>query len=415
MKMMTDISSLKIYLHDREIGTIVYIGGERTIFSFNDDYIKDQNRPTLGLHFKDQFGELLIDFRPYKIKLMPFFSNLLPEGYLRKYLATRANIHTEREFFLLWSLGQDLPGAVSARSVSAEALPQYVRNGLDDSMIQAVEEDMLRFSLAGAQLKFSAVNDTEAGLAIPASGMGGNWIIKLPSREFANVPENEFSMMTLARMIGINVPAIDLVDIKSIRNLPRGIETIGSKVFIIERFDRARNGRAVHIEDFAQIFGVYPDDKYKKASLRNLAAVIATESDHTDVAEFIRRITFNVLIGNGDMHLKNWSMIYPDQRHARLSPAYDFVSTIPYIPDDKFALTFSRTKNFTEYTIDEIEHLAAKAALPRGLAVETVKETVDLFMEQWGKEKHHLPMDYSVLKAIDDHLAKLPIVMSNAR
>ena len=75
----------------------------------------------------------------------------------------------------------------------------------------------------------------------------------------------------------------------------------------------------MHIEDFAQVFGVYREDKYKKASMRNIAAVIAAEGSDEDIREFIRRQTFSTLIGNGDMHLKNWSLIYPDQRNAALS------------------------------------------------------------------------------------------------
>ncbi len=58
-----------------------------------------------------------------------------------------------------------------------------------------------------------------------------------------------------------------------------------------------------------------------------LRLVIAAESVHEDVAEFIRRLSFNTLIGNGDMHLKNLSLTYPDDRHARLSPAYDFIDS----------------------------------------------------------------------------------------
>jgi serine/threonine-protein kinase HipA len=166
----------------------------------------------------------------------------------------------------------------------------------------------------------------------------------------------------------------------------------------------------VHIEDFAQVYGVYPEDKYKKASYRNIASVIATESDHADVAEFIRRLTFNTLIGNGDMHLKNWSLIYPDRRRARLSPAYDFVSTLPYIPGDQAALNFSRTRRFDEFTEDELSHLAAKAALPRKLVTDTARETVGLFMERWAKEKAHLPMGADVVEAVDRHLETLPIV-----
>lgn len=406
---MPDLSALTVRLHGQEIGTITYVGGERTLFTFSDDYIENPDRPTLGLRFKDQFGELLTDFRPYKIKLMPFFSNLLPEGPLRKYLAEKAGVHSDREFFLLWILGQDLAGAITVSPADGGAWPDKTSHGAEKGTAKTMAEDALRFSLAGVQLKFSAINDASAGLTIPASGVGGDWIVKLPSREFANVPENEFSMMTLASMVGIHVPTINLVDVHSIAHLPEGIEQLGQKAFIIKRFDRGVDG-ATHIEDFAQVFDVYPEEKYKKASFRNLASVIAAESNSSDIAEFIRRLTFNVLIGNGDMHLKNWSLMYPDQRHARLSPAYDFVSTIPYLPHDQSALTFSRTKDFAGYTIDELEHLAAQAALPRKLVIDTAKETVAVFMDQWAKEKSHLPMDREVLNIIDKHLQGLPII-----
>lgn len=407
---MPDVSVLSVRLYGAEIGTITHVGAEKTLFAFNDAYVENPDRPTLGLQFKDGFGELITDFRPYKIKLMPYFSNLLPEGHLRKYLAEKADIHIDREFFLLWVLGQDLPGAITVVPTDGEEWPEEAHNVLEGEAAKEAAEDAMRFSLAGVQLKFSAVQSASGGLTIPTSGVGGNRIVKLPSREFANVPENEFSMMTLAQMVGINVPAVELVDVRSIGNLPEGIGKLGQHAFVIERFDRNDDGSVTHIEDFAQVFNVYPENKYKKASFRNLVSVIATESDQDDVAEFIRRLTFNVLIGNGDMHLKNWSLFYPDRRHARLSPAYDFVSTIPYIANDKSALTFSRTKEFVGYTIDELEHLSAKATLPRKLVIDTAKETVALFMEQWKAEKMHLPMNKVVVDTIDNHLTTLPIV-----
>ncbi|MCC5869335.1 MAG: type II toxin-antitoxin system HipA family toxin [Gammaproteobacteria bacterium] len=406
-----DIFVLEVKLHGEPIGTLTHLGGERSIFAFSDAYIDNPDRPTLGLQFKDHYGELITDFHPIKLKLMPFFSNLLPEGHLRRYLADSAGIHDRREFFLIRALGRDLPGAVTVEPSDRKAWPTTA--GLDDQCETETEtshENALRFSLAGVQLKFSAVADTAGGLTIPVSGVGGRWIVKLPSQQYRGVPENEFSMMSLARMVGIDVPAIDLVDVRSIGNLPPGIESVGDQAFIIERFDRREDGSPVHTEDFAQVYGVYPEDKYKKARLRNVASVIATESGHPDVAEFIRRLTFNTLIGNGDMHLKNWSLIYPDQRRARLSPAYDFVSTIPYIANDQSALRFSRTRRFDEFSEDELAHLAAKAALPRKLVMDTARETVSLFMERWASEKTHLPMASEVVESIDRHLGTLPIV-----
>ncbi|WP_321342284.1 type II toxin-antitoxin system HipA family toxin [Breoghania sp.] len=407
---MPDVSVLNVNLHGKAIGTLTRVSGDRSLFAFNEAYINDPERPTLGLFFKDEFGELRTEFRPVQTKIMPFFSNLLPEGHLRKYLAEQAGVHPEREFFLLWALGQDLPGAVTIVPADGEAWPPEAANAEGEN--PQVKDDMLRFSLAGVQLKFSAIESASGGLTIPASGVGGDWIVKLPSREYEGVPENEYSMMFMADKLGMDVPKINLVDIESISGLPDGTERFGKKAFVIERFDRLPGGGRIHIEDFAQVFGVYSENKYKKASMRNIATVVAAEGTDEDTREFIRRLTFNTLIGNGDMHLKNWSLIYPDKRNAALAPAYDFVSTIAYIPGDSFALNYSRTKDFAGYDEDELSHLSAKAALPEKMVIDTAREMTADFIEVWNAEKNHLPMFGDVRDAIDVLLPTLPIVTS---
>jgi len=72
-------------------------------------------------------------------------------------------------------------------------------------------------------------------------------------------------------------------------------------------------------------------------------------------------------------------MEYPDRRNAALAPAYDFVSTIHYMPDDDFALKFSKTKRFDEFTLDELARMAGKARLPEKLVLGRAKETVAKF------------------------------------
>lgn len=86
------------------------------------------------------------------------------------------------------------------------------------------------------------------------------------------------------------------------------------------------------------------------------------------------------------------------------------MSTLPYLPNDLSALTFSRSKSFMDYTLDELEHLAGKVSLPCKLLTDTAQETVALFMERWADEKSHLPMARTVLDTIDNNLRKLPIV-----
>ena len=406
---MADVSVLDVLLHDEPIGTLTRVPDDRILFAFKDTYVANENRPVLGLGFKDQLGELITAFRPTRTRVMPFFSNLLPEGHLRAYLAERAQVKPVREFFLLWVLGMDLPGAITARSADGEEWPPDDHGIADDGDRDDDHNNALRFSLAGVQLKFSAIDEAGSGLTIPAKGIGGSWVVKLPSREFTGVPENEFSMMTLARLIGMDVPAMRLVDVDAIRNLPDGIGTLKGQALAIERFDRLPGGGTIHMEDFAQIFGVYPEEKYENASARSIGRVIGAEGSEADVVEFIRRLTFNTLIGNADMHLKNWSLIYPDRRHAALAPAYDFVSTIAYIPDGRSALNFSRTKRFSEYSEDELSHLAAKARLPERLVLDTARETVALFHQYWHAEKANLPLAAEVVQAVEVHLKTIPI------
>jgi serine/threonine-protein kinase HipA len=405
--MASNVSVLNVLLYGEPIGTLTRVEGDRTLFAFNDDYIRDASRPTLSLSFKDTLGSLITEFAPVQTRVMPFFSNLLPEGRMRDYLADKAGVNPDREFFLLWALGKDLSGAVTIEPADGEAWPPDPNDML--KAIEEVRETALRFSLAGVQLKFSAMEDARKGLTIPAKGVGGSWIVKLPSREFQGVPENEYSMMTLARLVGIDVPAIKLVEVGAIANLPKGVETLEGQALAIERFDRLSDGSLVHIEDFAQIFGVYPDRKYRDATYRRIAAVVGIEGGDRDIAEFVRRLTFNMLIGNADMHLKNWSVIYPDRRSAVLAPAYDFVSTTAYLPDEEAALKVSRSKRFDAFTEDELAHMAARARLPEKLLLDTARETVALFHEQWKAEKKSLPLSKTVIAAIEAQLRIIPL------
>jgi serine/threonine-protein kinase HipA len=397
---MPNVTVLDVRLYGEPVATLTHLQDGRTIFAFNDAYIENDKRPTLSLSVKDPFGSLITKFRPYNTVVPPFFSNLLPEGPLRKYLADRAGVKPSREFYLLWMLGRDLPGAVTVHPGEGDDAPP-------EDELAAVEgrPNALRFSLAGVQLKFSALKNAGkgAGLTIPAEGTGGSWIVKLPSQQYSGVPENEFSMMTIAGMMGMAVPDMQLVDLDVVNGLPQGMGELRGQALAVKRFDRTPDG-PVHIEDFAQVFGVLPDHKYDKGNYRIIGRVLGIETSAADVAEFIRRLVFSTLIGNGDMHLKNWSLIYPDRRIPALSPAYDLVSTIPYIEgEDTAALNFSRTKKMAALSKDELAHLAAKAELSEKLVLDTAQETVQRFRAVWEAEKNNLPMAVKVIEAIDAH------------
>ena len=407
---MPDVSVLDILLYGEQIGTLTRVPGDRNIFAFSQAYIDNAARPTLSLSFKDALGALITDIPPTQTRVPPFFANMLPEGSMRTYLAKRANVNPKREFFLLWVLGKDLPGAMTIRPADGEAWPPDNGSESDEKETE-VRRNALRFSLAGVQLKFSAIKSAAGGLTIPAEGVGGSWIVKLPSMTHDGVPENEYSMMSLAAQIGMDVPELQLVELSAIEKLPQGIGNLKGPALAVKRFDRTPEG-PVHMEDFAQVFRVYPEDKYDKASYRNIAEVIAAETGNDGVAEFIRRLVFNTLIGNADMHLKNWSLIYPGRRSAALAPAYDFVATTHYIADEKAALTYARTKKMSEFSRDELAYLAGKARLSEKLVLDTAAETVERFHETWRNEKKNLPLSKELIATIEKHVKTVPIAQA---
>ncbi len=312
---MVDI--LQVWIGERRVGAITALGGDRSIFTFDNDYADDAQRPTLSLSFKSAAGGLIRDYRSTQTRLLPYFSNLLPEGRMRDYLAERAGVKSSREFFLLWALGADLPGATRIVSEDGEGPP--VGAGPGDAPPAARADRALRFSLAGVQLKFSALAGPKKSLTIPVHGDGGDWIVKLPSAQYAGVSENEYAMMSLARAIGIETPEIRLLALDDIDGLPEDVGRLEGGVFATRRFDRLETGERVQMEDFAQVFGLYPEDKYERASYRSIAGVIWRETGERGLTEFVRRLVFSALIGNADMHLKNWSLLYRDGINATLA------------------------------------------------------------------------------------------------
>lgn len=399
------IAALTVHLEGRRIGVINRLAGDRHLFSFEQDYIDDKHRPTLSLSFKGRHGGLVDTVRPTRLRLPAFFANLLPEGHLRTYLAKLAGTKPEREFFLLAALGADLPGAVIVTSTDGVDAIDHGHPGDDDrDDDRRHRPHMLRFSLAGVQLKFSAVNEAKGGLTIPSDGLGGSWIIKLPSTQYAAVPENEFAMLALARSAGIAVPPNRLVAIDEIHGLPADAARLRGKALAVERFDRRPDGTRIHMEDFAQVFGQYPDDKHERRSYANIASVLAAETGERGVEEFMRRLVFTVLIGNADMHLKNWSLLYPDGRTPVLSPAYDLVATIAYIQADQLALSFGESRSLTEITRDQLRRFADTGHLAVSPLARIVTETTERTIVAWKQlpEKTLLPTE--TRKLIDAHL-----------
>jgi serine/threonine-protein kinase HipA len=183
-----------------------------------------------------------------------------------------------------------------------------------------------------------------------------------------------------------------------------------TNAYFIRRFDRGPDGQRIHTEDFNQMYGQFPEDKYKEHGYTGMGKDIWLLLGEKGLSEFVRRLVFSAAIGNADMHLKNWSLIYRDGRKPELAPAYDFVSTIRYLPDRGLALPLAGTKDASRLDDNRLEKFSERAGVPRGLVKDVAHATAKSVVKAWKEKKAHLPLDDRARVKIDEQFEFVPIV-----
>ncbi|MFE0152001.1 type II toxin-antitoxin system HipA family toxin [Nonomuraea sp. NPDC059007] len=373
--------------------------GDYTWFEFCADYLADPGRPVLGLHFEQNLQAR----RASALRLPPWFSNLLPEGRLREWVAEDRGVSVEREMELLAQVGHDLPGAVRVLpDESQDSLHWELVTHDNDAPAHDDDHPGWRFSLAGVMLKFSMLREGDR-LTLPGSGEGGDWIVKLPDRVYPDVPLNEFAMMSLAKAAGIEVPEVRLVHRDQIEGLPPNVWPVHEEwAYAIQRFDRSDDGGRIHIEDLAQVRGIYSDRKYV-GNYETVASLVYRRRDVKSLQEFARRLAFSILISNGDMHLKNWSLIYRDPRIPVLAPAYDFVATDVYRDEfdpETLGLNFGKTKLFDRISVRTFARLQEKLFVPEAQLPDVVAEMVERVVDEWPRAADTLASSPLILERV---------------
>ena len=377
-----------VALHGEHVGSIQR-RDDFTKFVLDHGYWQRPRRSVLGLWFENHRRE-----RPHAVNRVPaWFSNLLPEGRLRELIAREQGVSTFAEIDLLARIGDDLPGAVTVTRAGKEGgaegpgdtapgTPPHVR----PRDPRPVDTGLWRASLAGMTLKFSMSRHGDR-LVVPAHGEDGDWILKTPDRAFPGLQVNELAIMRLAGQVGIDVPEVALWDRASIDDLgPGAWPSEETQAYAVRRFDRSDRGR-IHSEDFAQVLGRFGagDGKYH-SSVEEVAATAYREQDVDSLREMVRRTVFNLLVGNGDAHLKNWSLIYPDRRTARLSPAYDLVCTAVYPGHAELGLPFFGARTLAEVGRGHFTRLQQALQVDPEDVLHVVDETVERFYDVWGTD-----------------------------
>ncbi len=276
--------------------------------------------------------------------------------------------------------------------------------------------------LSDQELKRIASENVKSGLTIPGvqkklslhlSSNGKNhrltivnypteYIIKPSNDEYKFIVESEHLVMSMADYCGI-------------KTVPHGlIRNNDSYIFITKRIDRKFNKDVaclIAMEDFCQLCGRLTEDKYK-GSYEKCAKIIQEYSHISmyDITELFIRLVFCFLIGNSDMHLKNFSLIEDENGNYSLSPAYDLLPVNLLIKEDneEFALSMNGKKNNIkrkDFLIFAESCGISKVAAEKMIL--SIKTKVDYLIEMCNESLLPTEMKEDFIKLIKERCSRL--------
>ncbi|MFI5384812.1 MAG: type II toxin-antitoxin system HipA family toxin [Fimbriimonadales bacterium] len=329
-----------------------YVAGLRRLpkgcqFRYTDRFLAS-SEPPIALHLpKDQAGLSVEGLA----NLPTYFAGLLPEGVMLAAARRLIGAAADDLFAILAATGADAIGDIDVR------VPGEPERGPALNLAEAANE--IRALLSGmskARLDgLTAISGAQPKLSLDSivrSSRKSRYIAKFDSPEFPKLIENEFACMKLARRCGLDAAEVSLRD----------------GALVVTRFDRIVDGhqvRKVHVEDLLQAMDLYPNSKYSLEFAELMNTMRRLGVSKVSLLDALRQYVFSYLIGNGDLHAKNLSLIFDGQ--WRLSPAYDLLSTLPYadlLPGaDRMALALSN-ESYGRFTRDEFIGFGGEFDLP---------------------------------------------------
>ena len=268
--------------------------------------------------------------------------------------------------------GNDRYSAEGLRMLSKKLKTLKVLEYSADEQRKEAFNRATRMSIQGVQPKLSAVlNIKEEKFEVVDKG--GKYILKPQHQIFPEMPENEDLTMRLADAIGLEIPPHGLIWSKD-----------NSLTYFIKRFDRKGHTGKIPVEDFAQLAGLNRDTKYDY-SMEKVVQLIDKYCTFPalEKIKLFKLTIFNFLIGNEDMHLKNFSIITEDGK-STLSPCYDLVnSTIEYDQDvEEIALPLKgKKKKLTRYHF--IDYFGKERCELTTKSIDNVLATISASVPKW--------------------------------
>lgn len=356
---------LDVYLQNQLVGKLCSNNATLS-FNYTSDYLKKFNSVKLSVALPLQ--ENTFDHQ----STYAFFSGLLPDEGVRQRLAKHIGLSEKNIFALLKAIGGECAGAVSVYSqgvspiLKGKAMYRILNDIESDHILSALNKHPLlageldiRMSAAGAQDKLM-IAFVNGQIGIPIKNSPSTHIIKPEIKGLEASVQNEYFCMRLAKMLGLPVPEVEIYWLKE------------KPYYLIERYDRRQTKKGsiirLHQEDFCQALHIPPEIKYESEGGPTLAQTFALLDNRIKLGFMegknkiilLQGIIFNFLIGNGDAHAKNFSLLYSDNFES-LAPFYDLLSTVIYSSPfkAKMAMQISGKYKFKEVCLRHWENLSS--------------------------------------------------------
>lgn len=368
----TKSTQAEVRLREIRVGLLTKQSNQKYIFKYDDEYLNQKNATAISIKLPLKSSDYITT------SLHPFFDNLIMEGWLLNQAEKSLQVDKKNRWGLLMLVGANPIGAVSIHALDENGQPivdklEEVENNTGLFLVKIPHKDnfcsfclkpiksegeyhatcyrklwgtskalhakldktqpLLTFSrtvhdgsISGAQRKGLFALDKGNLIVNSARSM---YILK-PDGDYPELPANEHLTMTAARNLKFDVPPTGLIE----------IENVGL-VLVIKRFDRTKSGEKLLVEDMAQIYEEASDDKYSLSHEKIGEAIKAyTQAGPLNLNDFFRRIVFCYLTANGDMHLKNWSLLEMEKAKGiyRLCPVYDWLNTRIALPSEKYEM-----------------------------------------------------------------------------
>ena len=314
-----------------------------------------------------------------------FLDGLLPEGEFRRSIARKLELRPDDTFGLIEALGRDCAGAVIVQPAGDPPPPRpttATAERLDAEEIAALVRNLrsaplgtggrVRVSLAGVQEKLLLTRMADGSWGRPVDGTPSTHILKPEIAAYPHTVANEAFCMRVAKHLGLDVAAVETTEIG------------GRRLIVVERFDRAVDADGsvtrIHQEDFCQAMGLAPDMKYEEdggPSLGGVAGVLQSVAAPESLERLLQAVTLNALLGNGDAHGKNFSLLHHASGAIALTPLYDLMNTL-YYGDDRLAMYIDSVQRTDRVTGRRI----ANEAVGWGLSGERATTLVDDLLDK---------------------------------